>query len=512
MQYQGWYAGHYSVFGLIVLAGVFLAMGACSRNAGAKTPVKAAAPAQTEDQPKEAPAALRPENVKINPEVSKEVVGLAQQFEKAASAHVGVCVINLASGKAIASHNADELLAPASNQKILSSALALAVLNGDYKFTTRVWQAGKDVIVQGDFDPTLGDPNLAAANHTDIFAELDKWAAAVKEKIGTKIEGDLIVQGAKSSEGYRHGDWPARQLRNWYAAPVAPLNFNNNCIDVTFTVTNGVITPALKPASRFIEIDNRLAIGKKQLWSLKGNEDDSTFTLTGSVVRSSTDPSSVAVNDPPMFLGRVLAERLALAGVTIGGKIRPDELAGFDSSKATLIASTETPLATVMARANKRSLNMCAEGMFLRSCGDWTNGPAKATKVLVSEYGLSEKSLDIHDGSGLSKNDRVTAAAMASLLTGIAGRKDAKVFFDSLPIAGTDGTMEHRLWAEPYKGRVLAKTGYINAVSCLSGYVLDTTGRPVIAYSVLVNGINGPADAKKLQDTICEKLVDSFER
>ena len=438
--------------------------------------------------------------------LNQRVKELAESFCDGKKTQAGVSAVDLATSKTLLAVDDDVPLMPASNQKLVTSAVALARLGGDYKFATRVFRCGKDVAVVGDCDPTLGDPNLAAANKQTIYAELDKWAAAVKDKCG-KIEGNLVMYAPLGE--YRHKDWPKNQADNWYVAPVTTLNFNNNCFDVTFHKVDGKLTPVVAPLSRFVKVVNNLKVGTEHAWSLRGSQNDTVLTLQGTMSGASDSPVSVACENPPLLLGRTLAERLVQAGVEIGGDLLLVDLKNFDESKATEIARTETPLAVVMARANKRSLNMAAEGMFLRACGDWDNGPKRAAETLEKAYGIKE-GIEVADGCGLSRNNRITPAAMTKLLAAVHKRKDADILAASLPIAGVDGTMERRLTQEPYRARVLAKTGWIGGVSTLSGYVLDGEKNRAIAFSVLVNGVPGPADAKKLEETVCKLLVDSL--
>jgi serine-type D-Ala-D-Ala carboxypeptidase/endopeptidase (penicillin-binding protein 4) len=97
---------------------------------------------------------------------------------------------------------------------------------------------------------------------------------------------------------------------------------------------------------------------------------------------------------------------------------------------------------------------------------------------------------------------------MTRVLAAAARRKDAKGYLESFPFAGIDGTMERRLTSQPYRGRVLAKTGYIAGVSCLSGYILDREYRPTVAYSILCNHMPTAKPAKDIEDSICSLLVD----
>ena len=450
------------------------------------------------------------EAVKVD--LQKQASDLVGAFEKAYKAVAGASVVDLRSGGTVVSIRDGEQMIPASNQKLLTGAAAIAKLGGDFKFTTTVYLGGKDLAVAGEGDPTLGDPLLAQEAGKSIYEELDKWAAAVKAKVGTKLEGDILL--CSDRETFRHADWPKAQHDRWYAAPVAELNFNNNCFDVTFRTRDGALVPVVLPESRFIQVVNRIQKGAKHLWSLRASADESVITLTGTASQSTRDPLSVAVNDPPMLLGRVLADRIVRAGVEFSGRVRRVKPSTVDLAKAQVLCQTATPLATVLKRANKRSLNMVAECVFLRTGdGTWPGSAKIVTETLVKTYELKADSFSISDGGGLSRGNAVSAAAITKLLAGVAKRKDASIFLDSLPISGVDGTMERRLDQEPYRKRVLGKTGYIAGVSTLSGYVLDAAGKPAFAFSILCNNVPGGDgwQAKALQENICKLLVNSLK-
>jgi D-alanyl-D-alanine carboxypeptidase/D-alanyl-D-alanine-endopeptidase (penicillin-binding protein 4) len=233
------------------------------------------------------------------------------------------------------------------------------------------------------------------------------------------------------------------------------------------------------------------------------------LTLSGGIHCATSEPVSVAVNFPPLVVGRTLAKRLEKAGVTLDGTVKLVTIEQIDQAKAELIASTTTPLSKAIRRANKHSQNMVAECIFLGAGdGTWPGSAKLAEETLTKKYGLPADSFTIDDGCGLSRQDRISPAAMTSLLAQLARGPGAEAFIKSLPICGVDGTMERRLDEAPYKARVLAKTGYIAGVSCLSGYACDAGGKPKIAFSVMVNGIQGAAAAKDLEDTIGEILVD----
>jgi len=444
-------------------------------------------------------------------QLQQQVAAAAQELETAAAAKAGVSVLDLGTGRPVVEVRSGELFIPASNQKILTSAFALARLGGQGQFTTAVYSLDGNLVVAGNGDPTIGDTLLAEADGKTIYWQLDEWAQAVRQKLGAKI-GDLIVVVSGPGEPFRHPDWPQGQWGNWYAAPVASLNFNNNCFDISFSVTGGTANPEVSPVSRFIKVVNNVNVGQRQVWSASSSSDDSVLTITGTIATGTSEPTSVAANNPPMLLGWVLADRLARAGVEMGGTVRSLDHEGVDWSKAVRVAGTSTPLATVMARANKRSLNMAAECMFLNAGdGTWDGSAKLMAQTLRDSYGLDDAAFVVRDGGGLSRGNRVTPEALTSVLRQIAARNDAKVFLDSLPVSGEDGTLHRRLVEESYRQRVLAKTGYIAGVSALSGYILDGEGAPALAFSILLNDVKSTRRAKAFQDDICRMLVDHLE-
>jgi len=438
----------------------------------------------------------------VGQSVGERLAAKTDAFEKKTRSVVGLSVVDLSTGKRVAAVRAEELFTPASNMKILTSVVAMRRLGADHHFATTVYLAGQDVVVVGGFDPLLGDPRVAADDKKTIYTELDIWAAAIKRASGGEVN-DVIVLTDGSPKTYRHGDWPTNQFGRWYSAPVAAVNFNNNCLDVTFAAD---LTPRLSPESRYFTVNNRLKSGSAT-WNLTFASADAAVTLTGTAQPSNT-PQSIAVNDPPMLLARTLADRLVRAEVTVHGKPRTAAPAdGPPLDQALRVAQTGTPLDLVLQRCNKNSLNMAAECMLLAvGDGTWEGSANAAGKVLVNDLGLAAKQFTIADGSGYSKHNRVTPAALTTLLTAALSMKGSDAFLASLPVGGVDGTLAKRLGGA-CKGRVLAKTGYIAGVSCLSGYVLDAQGKPAYAFSVLVNKTTDLTAARVFQDEVCAVLV-----
>lgn len=440
---------------------------------------------------------------------------LDKYLAKYRGTRVGLCAVEVTTGSVLVSYNAETPMLPASTQKLLTSAVALTVLGRDFRFTTTLARVGEDLVVVGDGDPALGDPVLAAGRGGTIYDELDAWAAAARAAGITEVR-DLVLDDSIFSAG-RYPDWPRDQADRWYCAPVGGLNFNDNCIDVQLTVTPAGVQPAITPASRFIAVGGAVRAGRRDLWSSRLSRDASTITLAGEVSRSMTEPYSTSIDEPTLLLGRVLADRLAKAGVNVRGQVVRRQVSGADGALpagAAVVAQHATPLSVVLGRMNQQSLNMMAECALLRSAARYVRPAtfdAAATvgnQVLQRIWELPAEQVTVADGSGMSRSNRVSAFALAGLLHKAATRDagDAQVLLASLAAPGEDGTFEDRF--TDLAGSVVGKTGSLAGVKTLAGYILDPQGRPVIAFAILCNNVQGGnAAAKDMQDAVVREWV-----
>ncbi len=438
------------------------------------------------------------------------------KYERASGARVGLRILDLRTDRVLLDRRASAAFVPASNQKLVASAVAIAKLGRDYEFRTVLAYHDGNLYLVGSGDPTLGDPVLAEKNDTSIYAVLDRWARRTRRQVGPVIRGNLVcLSTPPGNDGHwQHPDWSRADRARWYGAPVASLNFHDNCYDATFALRGGRVLPRIRPTSRFIRVIDRTRMGNRQIWSLRSDAEESTVVIRGTVKTATNEPFSSPAKTPPLLLGRVLADRLARAGVSLKGQIvhKPVPTRRFED--ALIVAVSRTPLADVLARANKNSLNLAAECLLLRAGnGAWQDSAKAAEAILARRYGVQKAQATIRDGSGLSGKNRLSPTAMVKILQSLADSPAAGIFLASLPISGTDGSLDDRLTKPPYRGRVRAKTGYIYGVCCLSGYVLDAEGKPALAFSILVNDVPGGKAwvAKNLQDDLCRLLVDHLD-
>ncbi|HUU22950.1 MAG TPA: D-alanyl-D-alanine carboxypeptidase, partial [Phycisphaerae bacterium] len=233
--------------------------------------------------------------------LSQRIAAVVEAFRAKTGAAVGVHAVRLADGKELASVHPSRPLIPASNQKVVTSAVALKRLGEDFRFRTVVAVEGDHLVITGDGDPSTGDPVLAARRGGTIYDEMDRWAAAVAAAGVTKLKGDVILRAGIFAPPMTHPDWPAGDRRKWYGAGVAGVNFNDNCVDVSFTVAGEGVQADVRPASRWLRVVNRVRAGGKHLWDCRFGRSGTEITLTGTASQSSTEPFSVAAPDPPML-------------------------------------------------------------------------------------------------------------------------------------------------------------------------------------------------------------------
>ncbi|HBS28503.1 MAG TPA: D-alanyl-D-alanine carboxypeptidase/D-alanyl-D-alanine-endopeptidase [Phycisphaerales bacterium] len=417
----------------------------------------------------------------------------------------GVVLLDPETGEAIAAVNADESLIPASNMKILTSGAALAVLGRDFRFRTELVHdpeaAGANgaqgrIVLRGSGDPALADPELLKSMKMTVEDLLDAWVEAIKKASPLGV-GELVVDDRVFDRQFVHPTWPVQQLNRWYCAEVSGVNFHTNVLSI-FTEPQGEGQPprlTLEPAAPWLSVRNKarsVRTGNHTAWAAR-DLSTGAITLHGDI-RWANDPVEVAMSDNAGFVGQLLADRLARAGLRPATvrSAEPDE----DLTKGKVIHAVVTDLATVLQRCNVDSHNLYAEALIKRlgrevtgAPGSWSNGSAVLRMVLSQRLGArAGQTITVADGSGMSRENRVTPRMLASWLASLASDPAlARPFFESLPEAGEEGTLKKRFRGKELRYEVRAKSGYLTGVSSLSGMVSDRTSGRSVVFSVITN-------------------------
>jgi D-alanyl-D-alanine carboxypeptidase/D-alanyl-D-alanine-endopeptidase (penicillin-binding protein 4) len=437
-------------------------------------------------------------------------------------ATVSVSIRDASSNSVLVAINADAALAPASNMKLLTTGAALHALGPDFEFTTRLKRDGDRIIVVGDGDPALGDPDLLkittvnGQEGVDVETLLGVWIKPIAESGLTSVS-EVIVDDRILDREFVNAGWPSDQLSARYCAQVAGLNFHMNVLHFYPRPRQGqapIIGDSV-PDAPWVRITN-LATSRtggrdeSNVWIAR-LQNTNDFTFRGNVRFAYKAPVPITINNPPDFFAHLLADRLTRHSVTVG-KAR---IASADDvfAKAQQIGPViATPISTVIARCNRDSENLYAEALLKRigaaltgEPGSWTNGAAIMRHIIherLNDPALCTRVV-ISDGSGLSSANRVAASTMTAWLGSFHNdEKLGPAFIDSLAVGGKSGTLDNRFKTGDLRGAtVQAKSGYINGVSCLSGFVTASDGRRR-SFSILMNGVKEVGHAKKVQEQI----------
>lgn len=435
-------------------------------------------------------------------------------------AQLGISIVDLDSGQVLYEYQADTPLNPASNVKLVTTAAALAKLGPEHRYTTQIW-ADKDSVSDGVVAGKLylqggGDPSLVTGDIYELAGQLE--AAGI-----TEIHGPIVVDaGRYADEGLPPGFDQKDEFAS-HRAPGGAMTVNYNTFEVfarpAKVVGESPILSVQPPVpSIVLESEAQTVDGNRnKLWvSAEPRDGRLVVTFHGSV-GISNGPSSYRypIHDPSRYAGELLVHSLRARGIEVGKKKgKLDIVRGELPTGAQLLGTTRSETLSELCRAvNKWSNNFVAE-QLLRSLAPGRAATAEAAleqlRAYTREIGMPQDGLVLGNGSGLYANNLVSPRALTHLLghvyTDFRMRAD---FLASLAIMGADGTTRSRLQDSAARGYLRVKTGTLDDVSALSGYV-GADGRDPIAFSILVNGLDRKqrARARALQDQIAELLAE----
>ena len=421
-----------------------------------------------------------------------------------------VCIVSCATGETVYEKNPRLGLLPASNMKIVTTAAALEHLGRDFAFITRVGLRGDALVVEGSGDPLFGDKRSELKNGHRPQPVIQEIISGLKE-MGVGSVSDIVLDTSIFDSQRVHPSWPQDQLHQKYACEVSGINYSGNCVEITAVNRQGKVVLSLDPPTDYLKLRNDLTIWKspRSWFSVERTEVPGELLIQGNC-RTQAGPYSVAVENPALFFGRLLRTALLKAGISVGGDVleRPAP-EGCDLRE---VARTSTSIGDILQRTNKDSLGLAAESLFKRlgaqvrpdgKQGSWEAG-GKALAEYLRRLGADDSEFVIADGSGLSRDDRLSAYALTRVLLHLASRPDWDFYKSSLAIGGLDGTIENHFWEKKYRGRVSAKTGYIQAVRALSG--VAHTDRGDYIFSFLAN--HGGNGARAAIESSVKALMD----
>ncbi|MCY3003399.1 MAG: D-alanyl-D-alanine carboxypeptidase/D-alanyl-D-alanine-endopeptidase [Planctomycetota bacterium] len=451
-------------------------------------------------------------------EARKLTGGKVHQGNTAVALHVREVGAGSASDIALGS---ERLMRPASNLKLVTTAAALALLGPDWQFRTRFDATGpiEAGVLRGDLVVRAGgDPLYDPTSNGDVEHLL---APVISELAGlgiTVIAGDIVLDEGEFQRPAPAPQWPeAGQHWAEYCALAGGFSANRGCLTAIVS-PSGVGTPArveVFPREHGLPLNVGVRTEAKGGVDVQCGARPTGVIVRGSIARGSAPfVASFSHPDPVELFGYAFSGALARRGIVVQGRFRRER----NVRAASTLAELRTPLENVLGPINADSTNAVADQLFLATAqaviGQGTRAAgAQATRLALERLGVPREGFEQVDGSGLSRANRITAQQVVALIEKVLtqDRRSARLYLDSLAVAGERGTLDDRMGKTVARGRVRAKTGFIDGTSALSGVAEALDGRRFV-FSILVNypdsgGLNKSV-WKPMQDELCVRLVE----
>lgn len=445
------------------------------------------------------------------------------------NALIGVYVQSIESGEVLYKRNEARNFIPASTEKLFTTATALKILGPDYQYKTALYLDGEkkngvftgNVIIRGG-----GDPTISPSFGENPGEFLDKWADKIASQGIKSIQGNIIADSKFFDRVYYGQGWSWDDFVYPFSAQVNALSINDNRVDVILNPSDNVGDPALfklLPSCPYIRMVNNVkTVAENKVTEIIPWRDVVTgvVELNGRIVRDSVRKESVvsvSVDNPAQFFMNLFKQALENKKIDFtGALLDADEC----NEKITYVKlkpiaeRTSPPIKEIINYINRNSHNLASE-MLLKTIGKEASGVGsfgrgvEQVKKFALLCNIPKDSYSVADGSGLSRFNMNSPRNFVSLLNYMYKSDLKDVFTNSLAQPGKNGTLKRRMTKSLAENNVFAKTGSLNGVSTLTGYVKNRDGQ-MIAFSIMIQNQTVPdAVSQNLQDLICMRLASS---
>jgi D-alanyl-D-alanine carboxypeptidase/D-alanyl-D-alanine-endopeptidase (penicillin-binding protein 4) len=388
--------------------------------------------------------------------------------------------------------NPQKLMLPGSAMKIITAAAAAERFGWDHRFETRVVttadvDAGMldgDLVIVGSGDPSISE-------RSDHPGTLKLIAKQVHDAGVVHIHGGVIGDDDLfDDKGWGDG-WTLDNMPYGYSAPVAALLYNEGSVDLVITAGAAAGDPVAivtRPEGSGLDVENRLVTveetgtGRLTLRRFPGS---SKLIVQGQIpAKAPPFVRTASVDNPTRFFAAAFRDALIAEGVEVMGEVADiDDLASRPRlAEAHTVATWQSPpLGEIINSMMKVSQNQYAEMLFNLV------GGRSAVQQILRGWGLADDSYVIGDGSGLSRYNYVSSETLVRVLQRMqTDQRHSPAYLNALPAAGRDGTLAGRLAGTAAEGRVRAKTGTVDNVRAIAGYVESATGE-LLVFSIIAN-------------------------
>ena len=431
---------------------------------------------------------------------------------------IGVKIVALDTGKVVFEENAEKYFMPASNMKSFTVATAMEKLSPNFRFTTSVFansMPDASGTIKGDL--TIygrGDVSFSTAFYeSDYYKGLDNLVERIVAAGVKRIEGNLVGDESYFSGAPLPAGWEWDDLQWYYGAEVSALPLNDNALDLSVKAgsVGAPCVVSLLPSNPVVRIINTCvttARGTGNTLAIKKDLDQNVLEISGTLpVGGDGFYKPVTVSHPAEMFVALLRQRLEQKGVVvtgqtrvIGGKEKAARAAASQVAPVQIAQLESPPFSLIAAKTMKPSQNMYTETILWALGEQLGNRPgSRATSAergiavvrsFLTEIGVAPDGIIQYDGSGLSRHNLVTPSSLVTLYTYMARQSPySAAWLDSLTIGGVDGTLANRFKGAKTKGNVRGKTGTIDQVAALSGYVTTAAGERLV-FSIIINGVD----------------------
>jgi D-alanyl-D-alanine carboxypeptidase/D-alanyl-D-alanine-endopeptidase (penicillin-binding protein 4) len=421
---------------------------------------------------------------------------------------VGVVVQEAGANRTELAVNADAVMNPASVMKLVTTYAALELLGPAYRWKTEAYLDGEHLVLRG-----YGDPKL---NYESFWMLLRN----LRGRGLRELRGDVVLDRSFFDAGAQYAPFDSDIYRPYNVAPDALL-VNFKALRFTF-IPDGdkpvrvfaepalglEIVNTLRPSAQAACPDGNRAFRELVQATFQPRPPRASFSGIYPVSCGERD-LNVALHEPADYFAGLLRQLWTELGGSWRGSLRE----GVASPEARLIYTHESePLAEIVRDINKFSNNVMARQLFLTMGAELGGSPGQAQKAarVIKEWVAQKKirapELELENGSGLSRLERLSPAHLAQLLQAAWRSAVMPELLSSLPVVAADGTMRKRLRGERVAGQAHIKTGLLNDARSIAGYVLDRSGRRHVVV-MLINHPRAP-EADPAMDALLEWVYD----
>ena len=432
---------------------------------------------------------------------------------------IGFCALDTKTGTIIAELNSQQTLVPASNMKIVTTAAVLEIFGKNYQFKTFLQYDGYidsacvlqgNIYIKGGGDPTLGS-NLFQKNNTNLFF-LTHWTNAISQLGIHKIKGAIIADDELFSGEAIPSTWIWGDIGNYYGAGASALSIFDNNYEIEFETGDKsgekTVVKTITPCIPYLDLKNEvlsseIADDNSCIFGAPLSEER---IIKGSIpINTKSFKVRGAIPTPPLLAAMVLDEHLKSYGISVSKNPKTIQHSTFNIQHSKLKITFDTlyspTLDTIIYWTNMKSINSYCEnilnhiGLEKNKIGSTASGTF-ALKEFWKSKGIDTQGMFLSDGSGLSRNNGITAFQLSQIMKYMTTSKEYFSFYKSLPVAGRSGTLASLCIGTAAEGNLRAKSGSMSRVRAYTGFVTTKKGNQ-LAFAMIVNNYNCSAEEMK---------------